>query len=342
MQLLFDIKRSLAANPPKYPEDKGITFIDRKVGKLASLRTEDSNGVSLQPREKNVEDTQRSTEHSFKVNGVMYDKEVMVAEFCDDGVEELVSGYGRKYSFKNMGMDTYFWDVVKFDSPYWKAIWKRRLNASKDHVAKGTPNTEGTYLKGLIELKNTRGFNFKNDDAVRMALFDMSDEQLDEDQVEKLLRKFRKNNSIEEGVIALTQRDANEAAKLLGLPSSGYVKDVSHPAWDTLGYVRHNGDISNKIVDFVDKYDSYSQKHKILITGFIEYVVHDNIGKQRKAWLKQFEAGVEWIKTHLDEKYHDILEFQGFLAQINTRDDSQGGNPRERGLVDVNGKIIRE
>ena len=31
----------------------------------------------------------------------MYDKEVMVAELCDDNVEELISGYGRKYSFKN-------------------------------------------------------------------------------------------------------------------------------------------------------------------------------------------------------------------------------------------------
>lgn len=340
MQLQFDVNRSRKANPPNYPKNKGINFIDRKVGKLASLRTEDSKGVSLQPREKNVEDTQRGTEHSFKVNGVMYDKEVMVAELCDDNVEELISGYGRKYSFKNMGVDTYFWDVVTFDSPYWKAIWKRRLNASKDHVAKGTPNTEGTYLKGLVELKNTKGFNFKSDDDVRMALFDMSDEQLDEDQVEKLLKKFRKNNSIEEGVIALTQKDANEAAKLLGLPSSGYVKDGSSPAWDTLGYVRHNGDISNKIVDFVNQYDNHNQK--ILITGFIEYVVHDNIGKQRKSWLKQFNAGIEWMKTHLDEKYHDILEFQGFIAQINTRDDSQGGNPKERGLVDVNGNIIKE
>ena len=68
--------------------------------------------------------------------------------------------------------------------------------------------------------------------------------------------------------------------------------------------------------------------------------MHDNIGKQRQAWLKQFETGIEWMKTHLDEKYHDILEFQGFIAQINTRDNSQGGNPRESGLVDVNGKKI--
>tara|TARA_B100000408_G_scaffold39203_1_gene29697 strand:- start:284 stop:1306 length:1023 start_codon:yes stop_codon:yes gene_type:complete len=340
MQLLFDVKRSLAANPPNYPTDKGIIHIERKRGKLSSLRTENEKGISLQPREKNLEDTQRTTEHSFRVNNVMYNKEVMVAEDCDDGVEELISGYGRKYTFDKMGVDNYFWDLVKFESPYWKAIWKRRLNASKDHIANGTPNTEGTYLKGLVELKKTTSFKFKNDDDVKIALFDMSDEQLDEDQIEKLLKKFRKSNSIEEGVIGLTQKDANDIAKALGLPSSGYVKDTSSPAWDTLGYVRYNGDISNKIVDFVNQYNNYGQK--ILITGFIEYVVHDRIGKQREAWIKQLNKGIEWMKNHLDKRYHNILEFQGFIAQINTPDDTQGGNPRERGLVDVKGKIIRE
>jgi len=44
----------------------------------------------------------------------------------------------------------------------------------------------------------------------------------------------------------------------------------------------------------------------------------------------------------LDKRYHNILEFQGFIAQINTADPTQGGKARERGLVDVNGKIILE
>ena len=49
MQLLFDVKRSLAANPPNYPENKGITHVERKRGKLSSLRTENEilflNGI---------------------------------------------------------------------------------------------------------------------------------------------------------------------------------------------------------------------------------------------------------------------------------------------------------
>ena len=133
MQLQFDINRSLKANPPKYGE--GIQFIERKIGKLSTIRTTDSKGNSLQPREKNIEREQRNTQHSFEVNGVMYDKDVMVTELCNDNIEELVSGYGREYTFSEMGVDTYFWDVVKFDSPYWKAVWKRKLNAGKDNIS---------------------------------------------------------------------------------------------------------------------------------------------------------------------------------------------------------------
>ena len=79
MQLLFDVKRSLAANPPNYPENKGITHVERKRGKLSSLRTENEKGISLQPREKEKE-TGEDLKTSFRTHGVLYDREVMVAE----------------------------------------------------------------------------------------------------------------------------------------------------------------------------------------------------------------------------------------------------------------------
>ena len=140
----------------------------------------------------------------------MYDKDVMVTELCNDNIEELVSGYGREYTFSEMGVDTYFWDVVKFDSPYWKAVWKRKLNAGKDHIAQGTPNTEGTYIKGLVELKEDKSFNWRDDDEIRTALFEMSDGQLDEKQIEKLLKKFRKSNLKHIGIIAYNKTEAKQ------------------------------------------------------------------------------------------------------------------------------------
>jgi len=340
MQLQFDINRSLKANPPKY--GKGIKFIERKIGKLSTIRTTDSKGNSLQPREKNIENEQRNTQHSFEVNGVMYDKDVMVTELCNDNIEELVSGYGRTYTFGEMGVDTYFWDLVKFDSPYWKAIWKRKLNAGKDHIAQGTPNTKGTYIKGLVELKNTDSFNHRDDDEIRNALFEMSDGQLNEKQIEELLKKFRKSNSKYIGINAYDKPDANKAASKLGLPTSGYVKDISSSAYSTVGFVYRTGDLQKEIIGWVKHYDYYNQKIKI--TGYIEHTDLDEevIKRARIIFLKKLDKTIETMKTYLDTNWHDIIEFQGFLAQITTPDSKQGGKPKERGLVDVSGNIIKE
>ena len=334
MNLLFDIPRSLKVNPPNYPKGKGITFIRREAGKRNKLRKTDSNGVSLQPRDKNLEESQRVFQHSLQVNGILYDKDVMVVEECADNALELISGFGRDYGLEEMGVDTYFWDVVKFDSPYWKAIWKTRFNAGKDHIAQGTPNTEGTYQKNLTSLKNNKAFDFRDDDAVRIALQEMSDYQLTDKQVEKHLKKFRQSNSNEVGVIAMSQVDANKAAKKLDLPTEGYSNTLCE-----VGYVRYNGDFSNKIVDIINKHDEYGCS--IQITGFIQHVKHDKIADQRKAFMKDFNKTLDWMRKHLDKKYHDIVVFAGFLAQINTKDKNQDGLPRERGLVDVSGKVIK-
>ena len=345
MQLQFDINRSLKANPPQY--GVGVQFIERKIGKLSTIRTTDSKGNSLQPREKNIESEQRNTKHSFEVNGVMYGKNVMVTELCNDNIEELISGYGRMYTFGEMGVDTYFWDVVKFDSPYWKAIRKRSLNAGQDHIAQGTPNTEGTYIKGLVELKNTDSFNWRDDDAIKTALFEMSEgqpgrAQLNEKQIKDLLKKFRKSNSKYIGINAYNKLDANKAALNLGLPTSGYVKDISLDAFDTVGFVYKSGDQQKEIISWAKHYDNYGQKIKI--TGYIEHTDLDEeiIKRARDAFMEQLYKTVEAMKTYLDTNYHDIIEFQGFLAQITTPDPKQGGKPKERGLVDINGIIIKE
>lgn len=347
MQLLFDIERSLKVNPPKY--GKGIKWIKRKAGKLNSLVVEDENGISLNPREKDLnkepgQDPQ--LQKSFKTHGPLYEKPVMIAELRPDDKEELQSGFNRRDNLMiGLGVGTYFWDLIEYESPFYKTLWKRRFNATEDHVVKGTPNTEGTYLKGLVEAKNGKQFDPTDDEAVKEALRFMSTtpegrRHLDDEDIEKLLGKFRKTNSKEVGVIAFDTPAANRAAKKIGLPTNGYVKDISLDSYDTSGYVRYKGDFSSKIVDMVDLFDKYGKP--IEITGFIQEVVHDKIKDQRTNWKKAFDKTVEWIKEHLHERYHDMVVFKGFLAQISTKDETQEGKPRERGLVDVNGKIIKE
>ena len=183
-------------------------------------------------------------------------------------------------------------------------------------------------------MKNEKTFDFRDDNAVRTALQQMSDNQLTDKQVEKLLKKFRQSNSNEVGVIAMSQVDANKAAKKLDLPTEGYSKTLCE-----VGYVRYNGDFSSKIVDIINKYDEYDCS--IQITGFIQHVKHDKIADQRKAFMKDFNMTLDWMRKHLDKKYHNIVEFTGFLAQINTKDKNRDGLPRERDLVDVSGKIIK-
>lgn len=340
MQLVFDVTRSLKVNPPNY--GKGITWIDRKPGKLSGLKVVDSDGNTLQPRELTLEDGQRTIEKSFSVHNVMYDKEVMVAEERENKVEELVSGYGRYGAFQSMGVDTYFWDVVKFDSPYWREVWKRKFNATKDHIAKGTPNSEGTYLKGLVAMKFLDSFDDTDDDVIREALFDMSDGELELDDIEKLLKKFRKSNSKYSTIRAFTKKEANAAATNLGLPCGGYVKNVASPAYGKVGYLLYGGDLKDKILDMAQYYDYYKQK--ISITGYIQHTELDEevIRKARKLFVEQIDNSIALIKQYLDSKYHDMIEFEGFLAQILVRDKLNGGLPKERGIVDVNGKIIIE
>ena len=121
----------------------------------------------------------------------------MVVELRKDGELELISGFNRRnYLMKDYGKDvTYFYDVVQFESPFYKTLWKRRYNSGKDHRAQGVPNTIGSYVKGLIEAKNGDQFVSTDDDAVRAAIDFMADGKKSPEQIEAILSKFRETNS---------------------------------------------------------------------------------------------------------------------------------------------------
>ena len=61
------------------------------------------------------------------------------------------------------------------------------------------------------------------------------------------------------------------------------------------------------------------------------------IKKSRKLFVEQINNSIELIKQYLDPKYHDMIKFEGFLAQILVRDKFNGGLPKEVGLVDEDG-----
>jgi len=339
MQIQYNIQQSLKNNPPSktYDPKEGIDFIDRIHGNLPSFIKVDPEGNSLNPRKKELEeyDHEGLTFH----NSVLYDKELMVVEKREDGELELISGFGRCHYFHKRDIDTYMVDVVKFKSPYWKHLHKIRFNASKDHVAKGIPNTEATLLKGLDDAKEANSFNWKDKKERIKALRFMTNGSKSEEQLRKLDKKWCEDNPADDTVRALKTHVANFLCKEMELPYKGYVKNASLASYGRIGYcVSRIDDIDIKMKLFIDLYD----KHKVPIElyGFIQHVVPKNLAKQRQDMLDTWNKSIKWMNGHFDDKYKDVVKFKGFHAQLRSKNSADGGRPIERGIVDVNGKII--
>lgn len=337
MKMLLDIQKSLNLNPPKY--GLGIKTVDRRIVKLSDLITTDDKGNSIQPREKDHEEQEHETlKTSYLTFGVMHDKEVMVAKERKDGKLELHSGYNRLYVLLILlGVTHYIVDVVTYESVFFEALWKRRFNASKDHIGKGTPNTQGSLLLGLDEAKAKNSFDWKVDENVKEALRFMSGGSKTEPQIETLLKKWRETNNPNPHIRGLNTPMANKLSELLELPSKGYCKDLSKSYFGRAGYNRASK-FDSKVKEWADLFDKQGQV--IEIYPFVQHVQYNKIQKQRQSILDDFNDTVDWIKSHLQPKYHNMVKLVGFHAQIRTPNPNDGGEPLERGIVDVNGKII--
>ena len=338
MKLLFDLKRSLEANSPSY--GKGIKWIKRISVKLKDLITTDERGLSLQPRDKewNEHDIEELAT-SFRAFGVLYERQVMVVELRPDGKLEVQSGFNRIHVLLyELGVDSYFVDVIEYDNPHMKALWKRRFNASKDHVAQGIPNTQGSFLLGLDEAKAADSFDYTSNKEVLEALEFMANGSKTSDQLDKLLKKWRQTNHPNPKIRGLNSTMTNTLNKDLGLPHKGYCKDMSKPWFGRTGFNVYHGDFGRKIKEYVDLYDKY--KAPIELYAFVPYVVADKIREQRQSICDQYKDTVMWMKNHLDVRYHDIVHLKGFHAQIGTSNQKDGGKRLERGIVDVEGNII--
>ena len=333
MKLEFDIKKSLKVNPPNYEE--GINFIRREAGRLEDLITKDENGVSLQPREKEIE-TGADLKNSFMANGVLYDREVMVVEQRKDGKKEMITGFNRDANLKSLDVTHYFWDLVTFDSPLDKVIAKLSLNATKDHVAKGVPNKETDYLLGLREANKIVTLNNK---SIRQLLRDFSQDTLSKYQMDNIMSKWFKSNSLDSNVVALNTPMANEILKGLGLPHKGYVNDPSLSCYGRIGFASwgSNG-AKGYIPSWIDLYDKHNTP--IELYCFVQDVASAHIRTQRQRVFEDIENAKKWIKKHMKAKYAKIIDMKGFIAQISSPNPIDGGRRKERGIVNIDGEII--
>jgi len=334
----FDIQISLKKCPPNY--GKGLTWLKRIAVNLSSLITKDDKGNTLQPRQKKLEEQNHDElKSSFLANGILYDKEVMVVEQRADGELELQSGFNRLYVLLNeLGIDTWFVDVVTYTDPFFKALWKRRFNATVNHIAVGVPNTEGSFLLGLSEARKTESFDWKDDDAVLTALDFMANGSKTEEQLEKLLKKWRQTNHVDDHVTGLNRSMAQELAEKMNLPSKGYCKVAAKSWYGRTGYHVYGGDFGRKIKEWVDLYEQYGAQ--VELYGYIQHVVADKIKMQRQEQLDKFDETCAWMVTHLDPKFHGCVVWKGWHAQLTNPNPKDGGLSIERGIVDKNGKIL--
>ena len=342
MRILFNIEESIKINPPEqlYYSYPYIKFKKRISINLKDIVRITDQGVSLQSREKDLElEETNNLADSFRDYGVMYDKNPMVVHKTARGEYELDAGFNRCDTLLNeLNVDTYFADLVEYDSEYYRQVFKRSSNLSPDHIGKGTPTKKGDYQKGLIEMKNGNSFNWRDDDAVLKALDDMSCGKMKDSVKETALKNFRKiKGNIAVGVLPLNAPMANKKIKELGLPYSGYVDKENNPAYGRIGYVKGFGDFESKVVTWIKE----SLKHDTIVEiyGFIEYINPDLVLKQRALWLRAFDKVIAWIEIFMP-MHKDRIQFKGFIAQITSADPNNQGRPMETGIVDQFGTSI--
>ena len=235
LKLNVNIEESKKQNPPNYGE--GIISANREKGKLSKINIVDANGVSLNGREKELENPDENRgDLTFYTEGIRYDKAVMVVEKRENGDLELISGFGRRFWLLQHGIDEYFYDVVKFKNDFWRTMYIRSLNTGDDHDAKGIPNTQGTILKGLYEARDANSFNYRDDDEVRNATNIMTGWVQPPKYIEEILGKFRSTTHSDVHVRALNGVMANTLCKKMELPHRGYCKDASLASYGRIGY----------------------------------------------------------------------------------------------------------
>ena len=159
-----------------------------------------------------------------------------------------------------------------------------------------------------------------------------------EEQLEKLLNKWRQTNNPNPNITGLNREMVQTLAERMGLPSKGYCKDTSKSWYGRVGYHVYGGDFSRKIKEWVDLYEQHGAK--IELYGYIQHVVVDKIKTQRQEQYDKFDETCVWMKNHLNPKFHDCIVWKGWHAQITTKNPDDGGKSLERGIVDIDGKIL--
>jgi hypothetical protein len=351
MKTLLNVEESLKQCPPKYP--KGVQFKKRVVLKRGT------KGVVSYPPTNNprqldvVMGSIPDLRDSLSVNGYIYTCSPPTIKIDPNNKDRFVglSGYHREAAAEQLGWDTMIYDVLEFDSPLDERIHR---TVSNHHRTPSIPNTVLDIVKQVKEAVSNN--EIANDDFAIKSLIEVLASDKTKTVQSKIFKKFREHISTSSTIRNYHtdggDRSTIEFAEQHNIPFGG---DARFTQTNKLGYITGIKTPKTTLYDAKKLSRTYGGKD-VEIYAWIK----DNpkeapaIYTQREEWKLKFDEFIMedckeiqfmfqkmGYKVTLDEILASHpLKFKGFLAQDISPNPLDNGNPKEYGVVDINGKRI--
>lgn len=333
-KIIYDVEKSLKECPPNfYPPQ--VKFKKRIVVRRSLVDWDEG----LQYRANVYEtDNQAEIRGSYETFGfITTERPQCVTASTHSSFEyEGVCGFNRNAAQVTLGWETAIYDVLEFDSP----IVKRAYGYQSNHIkAPRSANTDKDLLKGILKAVEERELDRTDDKAIKHFI-----EKIAEDKTREyrklLFKKFRSNVSPHSTMRPLCSLKANELAEELKIPNHGLKNN-----FDQIGYVLKKFTPGNWWNGMEHLTKEGSQHKEVLVFGFVEDPAPNTLKAKRVSFKNNFnyvKAGVEKCLGFYDTSLNGNFPFRlvGFLPQDLTKTPERGGNIKESGIVDVDGKPV--
>jgi hypothetical protein len=354
MKPLFNIEESRKQCPPELLYTKGVTFKKRVILKRGK------NGVVTYPEQLNPRVLHVITEKvpelrdSFLVNGFDTSRPPPTIKVDPNDKNRYVglSGWHRDAAADMLGWETMIYDVLEFDSPLTERKHRHETNKVKYPQIPYTIDDVVKQLKEAVacnEIKN-------NDYDIKLLISELCDDKTPSVRA-KIFKKFRSHVSSSSTIRNYhTQGGPNSSEEFALKYNLPYEGDKNYENTKKLGYL--TGVKTPKTTLYDAK--NLSIEYKGADVEIYSWIMHNPkeapaIYTQREKWKQSYDSFIKkdcQFIQHIAKKCgfnisldmligNHPLKFKGFMAQDITPNPLDGGKPKEQGLVDINGNILK-
>ena len=337
----IDLQRSKEQSPSNYSD--GVILKKR----IRTLRSNCTWSATQEFRVdvNNIQNIRDLTD-SYKVYGMLYDEPVQVVEVDPNNKDRFlgVAGHHRDKAQEELGWDYAIYDVVKFKTPQDRIAFGATSN---QHTPKACLTKEDLVKVITMAVKDGSKGCLTNDDASVKGFISRIAKNKTSSQQDGIFKKYRSTKSKYESMKPLDGKAANELAAELNVPYEG---DENIADSGECGYIKEPGGYKTVMHDGLKLW--VEDDHDIVVTGYITHPDPSNLYKRRGTW----KNGIDSMNNFLykvaakltNMSYDDVkllgkspFKYGGFLPQVVTNDPKQNGLPKENGIVDVNGQLIK-